>query len=78
MSDLHFWTEGFFISYYPNTEAGKIAWYEMINHSPEGKFLAINKKQINTQLKAAGYSVRKAPTVRMTKGEIEYLFGEVG
>jgi hypothetical protein len=68
-TDLHYREEGLFVSYYPNTEEGIVAWREMIEQSPDARFWAIHKKQINAQLKAAGYSVRKSPPVRMTRGE---------
>lgn len=78
MIDLHYREEGLFVTYYPNTEAGIAAWKEMLKQSPSGKFLSTHRKQINAQLKAAGYSVRKTPPVRMTKGEVDYLFGKLG
>lgn len=60
-TDLTYREEGLFVTYYPNTEDGIVAWRDMINLSPDARFLSIHRKQINAQLKAAGYSVRKSP-----------------
>lgn len=64
-TDLHYTADGHWVRFMPNTDAGKAAWDELNKQDaaviPQQWF-----SSVKAQLKAAGYTVRKAPKVTVS------------
>jgi hypothetical protein len=58
--------DGIWTRFYPETPQGETAWNEMAKADPNG---------VVAQLKAAGYSVAKAPPVK--PGELDAILAEL-
>lgn len=64
--DLTYSTAGMFVMFWPETEAGEIAWAELAAHSSgTAKFLPTQIDGVISQLRAAGYRVAKARPVKI-------------
>lgn len=71
MPDLTYRTDGLFTSFYPETEAGHAAWLQIFNQTDHtGKVFTWQTEDTIRQLRAAGYSVRKAQEVRLSDAEL--------
>jgi hypothetical protein len=76
--DLVYWQTGLFVSYWPETKAGETAWDDMAKEDPACRFLAVHVDAINRQIRAAGYTVRKAPPAKpVSAAELEALLGDL-
>lgn len=76
--DLTYITSGLFTRFIPHTKAGEDAWREMHSHDAISIF-TMHKGAVLAQLRAAGYSVRKAPKAKpVTELEIDNLLAELG
>lgn len=69
-TDLNYISNGFFVTFLPNTDAGREAWNEMRKHDENAKFPIHMLPSIKQQLKKAGYSVRKEPKNNMSIDQI--------
>jgi len=59
--DLEYTTDGVFTRFMPCTKAGEAAWLEMSTETDgSGTILTMHLPDVLRQLRAAGYSVRKA------------------
>ena len=71
MPDLTYQTLGLFTAFYPETDAGHVAWLQIFNQTDHtGKVMALHLESTLQQLRAAGYSVAKAARVKMTDDEL--------
>ena len=60
MSDLEYLTTGMFTVFFPNTQAGETAWKAIAKETNgTGKILTTQLTSALTQLRNAGYSVKK-------------------
>ena len=76
--DLEYITTGLFTRFIPHTLAGEDAWREMASHDATSIF-TMHKGAVLAQLRAAGYSVRKAPKAKpVTAQEVDQLLAELG
>ncbi len=76
--DFEYRITGLFTSFLPNTPAGEDAWREMASKGHEA-ILSIHTGAVLAQLRAAGYSVRKAlKPAKVTASEIDNLLAELG
>ena len=76
--DLEYVTTGLFTRFIPHTKAGEDAWREMAAHDAVSIF-TMHKAAVLAQLRAAGYSVRRAPKrAPVTALEIDNLLAELG
>lgn len=77
--DLEYTLQGFFVSFLPNTKAGEDAWREIAMHTGgTGKILKAHLASTLQQLRAAGYTVRKAPKApKMTQAEHDKILSEL-
>ena len=59
--DLEYTTDGLWTRFIPNTKAGEGAWYRIAELTDgSGAILTMHLPDVLRQLRAAGYSVRKA------------------
>lgn len=64
MTDLEYTTSGMFTAFIPNTTAGEQAWRAIAEQTEgTGKILTFHLKATLRQLRAAGYTVKKAKPV---------------
>jgi hypothetical protein len=75
MADLEYKNNGMFTHFYPNTPAGEDAWRVMAKEDGVAAVFSHQAKDVIRQLKAAGYTVRKAKP--LTKTEIENIYKEM-
>ena len=60
--DLEYIEQGLFVAFLPISKEGEAAWKQMaLATNGTGKVLAMHMADTLAQLRAAGYSVRKAP-----------------
>jgi hypothetical protein len=76
MADLTYTTEGMFTTFFPMTKEGEEAWNVMHVQEQE-KILSIHLKPVLSQLRNAGYSVRKAKKEKLTNKALDSLFAEL-
>lgn len=74
-TDIEFTTDGMFTTLYPVTQAGHEAWLHILEIVGSSKIPSIQFASVKTQLKEAGYTVRKARQVKMTDDQ---LLAELG
>lgn len=75
--DLEFTNDGLFATFFPATDAGKQAWLEM-EAQGGSKVLVMHLPAIKAQLKAAGYTVRKArPSKPLTVDQLKSMLAEL-
>ena len=75
--DLEYTDDGLFVTFFPVTDAGKEAWGQMADQHGT-KHLAIHLPAIKAQLKAAGYTVRKArPSKPLTVDQLKSMLAEL-
>ena len=58
-ADLTYITKGLFTTIYPETEAGRVAWGQINEQTPGAKIYTSHLDVLLSDLRAAGYSVRK-------------------
>lgn len=75
--DLTYTTSGLFTRFYPETEAGKIAWLEMAGQEGVAAVLVQHTANVLGQLRRAGYSVTKAKLPDMSMDDILAELGDV-
>lgn len=78
MSDLSYTTDGLFTRFIPNTPQGEAVWREMAKDNGCAAVLNIHAAAVLKQLRAAGYSVRKAKAAPVSMNEINDLLNELG
>lgn len=74
-ADLEYTNGGMFTRFYPNTPAGEDAWREMAKEDGVAAVLSIHSKNVISQLRNAGYTVKKAAPVTQT---IDDILAELG
>lgn len=74
--DLSYSRSGPFTRFYPNTPAGESAWREMAKADGVAAVLRQHEASVISQLRAAGYSVRKEAKETMSIDEILTELGE--
>lgn len=75
--DLEYITSGLFTRFIPITKAGEDAWRTMADQDATS-ILSIHTASVLAQLRAAGYSVRKAPkAAKVTMQEVDDLLAEL-
>lgn len=79
MSDLEYITSGMFTCFIPNTPAGENAWRVMAEKlNGNATILSIYREATLKQLRMAGYSVRKAKSVKkIHTAEIDALLSKL-
>ena len=71
MTDLHYITNGFYITLIPNTQEAESVYNEIAKaFGGVAKFPVHMKDSIFYQIKQAGYSIRKAPKVKQSIDDI--------
>ena len=69
-TDLEYSNRGMFTHFYPNTTAGEGAWRVMAEDHGNAAVLSIHAKSVIDQLRAAGYTVKKAGKNEQSINEI--------
>jgi fatty acid-binding protein DegV len=81
MTDLTYLEQGLFTTFLPESKQGDEAWREIHKQCPNGKVLTIHLKSTLSQLRKAGYIVKKAKKSKKTLGDIfkemDQLFNEL-
>jgi len=62
-NDLTYSTSGLFTRFFPETEAGKVAWYQMNAEDGGDIIYTTHLPNVLAQLQSAGYTVGKAAPV---------------
>lgn len=77
--DLTYSRSGMFVAFLPETAAGAEAWCEIARHTDETcKVPYWQLASTLAQLRAAGFSVRRAPRSKpMTNAEVDALLAEL-
>lgn len=69
--DITYRDGGLFVSFFPETDAGKVAWQEIADGTDgTAKVLSVHLARTLLQLRRAGYTVHKAKPVTMTDDEL--------
>ena len=76
-TDLSYTTGDMWTKFYPNTEAGELAYRKMMDENGVAAVLNIHAKNVIAQIKKAGYSVAKSKPVSLDTifSEFDELFG---
>lgn len=69
-TDLEYTNSGMFTRFYPNTQAGEDVWREMAKEDGVAAVLSIHSKNVISQLRNAGYTVKKAAPVNQSIDDI--------
>lgn len=79
MKDLVWINQGLFTAFIPQTAAGEQVFNAMAKDTDgTGKVLSVHAKVVIEQIKAAGYTVGKAPKVRVpTEDEVDAMMKEL-
>lgn len=75
-TDIEYSNDGLWTRFYTNTEAGEIVWRELAKSDGVAAVLTIHAKTVIAQIKAAGYSIRKAKPV--SDLQINKILDELG
>lgn len=78
MTDLEYKTSGLFTRFFPNSPQGEDAWREMAKQDGDAVVLSIHTKSVIAQLRAAGYTVRKAKNPKQSIDDILQEMEEMG
>lgn len=76
--DLEYIEQGMFVAFVPVSKKGEEAWAQIAKQTEgTGKVFSVHKDSTLSQLRAAGYSVRKAKPVKLSESEIDNLLKEL-
>ena len=80
MNDLTYTIEGLFTSFIPTSKEGEDAWRQLATQTQgTGKVLTVHLQSTLSQLRKAGYKVRKSkPSGELTPSEAANLLAELG
>ena len=70
MPDFEYTTDGLFAHIMPASEPGKRQWNELAAQGFNGKVIVLQFAQFCADLKAAGYTIRKARPVRISDEDL--------
>ena len=69
-SDIEYTFDGMFYALFPVSKGGEYVWNHVLERTGSAKLLAQDWPSFKLQIKAAGYSMRKAPKIKMNDDEL--------